>query len=48
MAVEYLKKYGPLALGNGYSVIPIRPGEKRPFGKDWESVEYTQVRIEKL
>ena len=34
--VEYLKKYGESVLDNGYAICFIRPGEKRPFGKEWE------------
>lgn len=32
----YLKKYGEAVLDNGYAICAIRPGEKRPFGKNWE------------
>jgi hypothetical protein len=37
VASEYLSKFGEAVLNNGYSIVFIRPGEKRPFGKDWES-----------
>lgn len=36
MASAYLAKYGASVLDNGYSICFIRPGEKRPFGKEWE------------
>lgn len=34
---EYLKKYGQATLDSGYSICFIRPGEKRPYGAEWES-----------
>lgn len=34
--VAYLEKYGAAVLENGYAICFIRPGEKRPFGKEWE------------
>lgn len=40
MGVAYLEKYGESVLGNGYSICAIRPGEKRPFGKDWEAQKF--------
>lgn len=37
---EYLKKYGPAVLENGYEIVSIRPGSKRPFGKNWQQVTF--------
>lgn len=36
MGVAYLEKYAQAVLDNGYAIVAIRPGEKRPFGKQWE------------
>lgn len=36
MGKGYLEKYGASVLDNGYAICFIRPGEKRPFGKEWE------------
>ena len=46
MASDYLKKYGQIVLDNGYQICFIRPGEKRPYGKDWESTVHGPKRIE--
>ena len=40
MAKRYLEKYGQAVLDNGYDICFIRPGEKRPFGKEWESKKH--------
>lgn len=45
MAVKYLKKYGQAVIDNGYDICFIRPGEKRPFGKEWESVKHGPKRL---
>ena len=37
MPAAYLEKFGGEVLDNGYAIVAIRPGEKRPFGKDWET-----------
>lgn len=45
MAKHYFKRHAlELQLG-GYEIIPIRPGKKRPFGKEWESTTYGPNRI---
>jgi len=36
----YLAKYGETVLDNGYAICAIRPGEKRPFGKNWEEQNF--------
>ena len=41
----YLKKYGQLTLDHGYDICFIRPGEKRPFGKDWEKKVHGPKRL---
>lgn len=45
MGAKYLKKYGLAVVENGYDICFIRPGEKRPFGKEWESVKHGPKRI---
>ena len=40
MATAYLEKYGQLTLDHGYAICAIRPGEKRPFGRDWEAKKF--------
>lgn len=45
MGEKYLKKYGLAVVENGYDICFIRPGEKRPFGKEWESVKHGPKRI---
>lgn len=46
-APAYLEKYGPLALANGYEIIPIKPGTKRPPFDKWESVRATKKQVER-
>jgi hypothetical protein len=41
----YLKKYGQLTLDQGYDIVFIRPGEKRPFGKEWEKTKHGPKRL---
>lgn len=38
-AKRYMEEFGVRIAENGYEVIPIRPGEKRPFGKEWEKYD---------
>lgn len=45
MALKYLKKYALQVVENGYDICFIRPGEKRPFGKEWEAVKHGPKRI---
>lgn len=40
MAVHYLKRYALRVTENGYDICFIRPGEKRPYGKDWEAKKH--------
>ena len=42
---KYLEKYGKITLDNGYAICFIRPGEKRPFGKEWEETLHGPKRI---
>lgn len=44
MAIKYLKKFGHAVIENGYDICFIRPGEKRPFGKDWEATKHGPKR----
>lgn len=39
MARRYLEEFGEKIARNGYEVIPIRPGEKRPFGEKWQKYD---------
>jgi hypothetical protein len=41
----YLSKYGPLALANGYEIIPIKPGTKRPPFDGWEDIRATKKQL---
>lgn len=45
MAIKYLKEYGQRVVDNGYDICFIRPGEKRPFGEDWEAKKHGPKRI---
>jgi len=40
MGAAYLEKYALRVIENGYDICFIRPGEKRPFGKEWESKKH--------
>lgn len=42
---KYLEKYGPLALANGYEIIPIKPGTKRPPFDGWEDIRATKGKL---
>jgi hypothetical protein len=35
---RYLAKYGAAVIGNGYEIIPIKPGTKRPPFDEWEKI----------
>lgn len=45
MAIHYLKRYALRVVENGYDICFIRPGEKRPFGNDWEEKKHGPKRI---
>jgi len=45
VGTPYLKKYALAVVENGYDICFIRPGEKRPFGKDWEEKKHGPRRI---
>lgn len=45
MAKRYLEKYALPLVEAGYDICFIRPGEKRPFGKEWESKTHGPKRI---
>lgn len=38
-AKRYMEEFGERIAKNGYEVIPIRPGEKRPYGNEWEKYD---------
>lgn len=40
-ARRYMEDFGVQIAGNGYEVIPIIPGEKRPAGKNWQKLAGT-------
>ena len=42
---HYLKEFGARIADNGYEVIPIVPGEKRPRGKGWEKYDGTSEGV---
>lgn len=41
MARRYMEEFGVQIAGNGYEVIPIIPGEKRPAGEKWQKLAGT-------
>jgi hypothetical protein len=43
--VRYLEKYGSLAIRNGYEIIPIKPGTKRPPFDGWEDIRATEAHL---
>lgn len=43
----YLAKYGEDVIERGYDICFIRPGEKRPYGKDWEDSKHDINRVRK-
>ncbi len=43
----YLEKYGPLALDNGFEIIPIKPGTKRPPFDKWEEIRATRAKLDR-
>lgn len=45
VATKYLQKYALRVVEAGYDICFIRPGEKRPFGKDWEAKRHGPKRI---
>jgi hypothetical protein len=44
---RYLAKYGPLALRNGYEIIPIKPGTKRPPFDEWEDIRANARQLQR-
>jgi len=47
MMPQYLKAKGESLASNGYFVVPIRPGEKRPRGAAWEQFRADSAQIKK-
>ena len=45
-ARRYLEDYGVRIANNGYAVIPIIPGEKRPYGLKWQTYDGTAEGVE--
>lgn len=46
MARRYLEEFGVKIARNDYEVIPIIPGEKRPYGKSWQTYDGTEEGVE--
>jgi hypothetical protein len=46
LAKRYLEEFGVRIARNGYAVIPIIPGEKRPYGKKWQTYDGTEEGVE--
>lgn len=42
---SYLKKYGSLTLENGFEIIPIKPGTKRPPFDKWEDIRADKRKL---
>lgn len=42
---SYLKKYGHLTLENGFEIIPIKPGTKRPPFDKWEDIRANKAKL---
>lgn len=47
MATPYLGKYGSDSLRNGYEIIPIKPGTKRPPFDKWEDIRATRRQLDR-
>lgn len=47
MGTEYLAKYGERTLANGFEIIPIKPGTKRPPFKEWEDIRANPRKLER-
>ncbi len=47
MAAHYLDKYGRAVLENGYEIIPIKPGTKRPPFDKWEEIRATSAKLDR-
>lgn len=45
-ALRYMEKFGAKIAANGYEVIPIIPGEKRPAGKNWQKFDGSEEGVE--
>ncbi len=45
-AKRFLEEYGVPIARNGYEVIPIVPGEKRPYGKKWQTYDGSEEGVE--
>ncbi len=41
----YLKEHGSKLIDLGYKIIPIPPGEKRPFKKSWQDIDADQHQL---
>lgn len=45
--VDYLEKYGLNALENGFEIIPIKPGTKRPPFDKWEDIRADKRKLDR-
>jgi hypothetical protein len=44
-APRFLEQYGDQIARNGWEVIPIRPGTKRPYGDEWQKHDPTPAGV---
>lgn len=44
---RYLEKYGESVLANGFEIIPIKPGTKRPPFDKWEEIRATPKKLDR-
>lgn len=43
---KYMQEFGARIAANGYEVIPIIPGEKRPAGKNWQKFDGSEEGVQ--
>lgn len=43
----YLAKYGALTIDNGFEIVPIKPGTKRPPFDKWEDIRATKKKLDR-
>lgn len=48
MGAKYLGKYGAAVIDQGWDIVAIRPGEKRPFGKNWQDKKLGRNTLARL
>lgn len=45
---RFLAELGAKIVSNGYSIIPIKPGEKAPYGNDWQKLRVDRSALKRL